>query len=448
MKRFLIIAAATALLFSCSKPAAVDGGSTPQSEQGDAGQTQVPKAPAPGDQDQSGGPVAQPGEAAAATPDPAAAGGDAATTVPDSSSPQAPSATTQPQRIVGEVVYTEGSVSVQRAGGSRQAIDIGDVVNRYDVIMTGPGSRAEVDLGAGRPGGASIKLAENTVFYFDTRELEDKSRKTLLQLLGGSIAVKVDKLASGSFNVAAEETVMGVRGTVFYVDTVPDGSVLLSCFEGSVAVQTDSAKALAQPGQAIARSSGTSLATSSPGVAALSSYRQSWQSQSFETFARQAMMLIDQYASILDKRRAAFDVAYTALLGQASTLEMWRGVRASGKTPRFTDWRDEKRAVAAVLFDCLEGLFLIERPYYKLQTMKTLHEQGMGVGSLKDGRTSASFFASFDAVNRGLPEQLAAVREALDLFSWAAAGSPLADFFGSKAERLGSGQLFLGDDEW
>ena len=55
--------------------------------------------------------------------------------------------------------------------------------------------------------------------------------------------------------------------------------------------------------------------------------------------------------------------------------------------------------------------------------------------------------SDLDAANRGLADKLAAVREALDLFSWAAADSPLGDFFGSKAERLGSGQLFLGD-EW
>jgi len=46
------------------------------------------------------------------------------------------------------------------------------------VLVTGPKSRAEVDLGSGSPGGASIKLAENTAFYFDTEELSEAQRKT------------------------------------------------------------------------------------------------------------------------------------------------------------------------------------------------------------------------------------------------------------------------------
>jgi hypothetical protein len=43
---------------------------------------------------------------------------------------------------------------------------------------------------------------------------------------------------------------------------------------------------------------------------------------------------------------------------------------------------------------------------------------------------------------------MAVVREALELFNWASAGSPLGEFFGSKASTLGSGGLLLGMDDW
>ena len=62
---------------------------------------------------------------------------------------------------------------------------------------------------------------------------------------------------------------------------------------------------------------------------------------------------------------------------------------------------------------------------------------------LKDGRQSAEFFNAFEPGNANLVLGMAKVREALLLFSWASAGSPLGDFFGAKAESLGTGSLFL-----
>jgi hypothetical protein len=62
---------------------------------------------------------------------------------------------------------------------------------------------------------------------------------------------------------------------------------------------------------------------------------------------------------------------------------------------------------------------------------------------MKDGRQSADFWKNFESGNTSLVLGLAKVREALLLFSWASAGSPLGDFFGAKAENLGTGSLFL-----
>jgi hypothetical protein len=75
--------------------------------------------------------------------------------------------------------------------------------------------------------------------------------------------------------------------------------------------------------------------------------------------------------------------------------------------------------------------------------LKTLHEAGTGSGTLKDGRTSAVYFSGFDASNANLALGMAGVREALLLFSWASAGSPLGEFLGAKAASLGTGSLFL-----
>ncbi len=447
MKRSLIFVISIALLFSCSGPEQKPGlGSNKTIDRQAAAQ---PQASAAAEAGQSSAGVAQ-AEAAAKTEtttqpkEKTAAATSSAETSPAGTSP----AGTSYAKAIGELVYAQGNVSVLRAGGKREAVDIGDAVRPFDILMTGQDSRAEIDIASGKTGGSSIKLAENTIFYFDTKELDEKSRKTAVQLLGGSIAVKVDRLAGGSFNVASDETVLGVRGTVFYVDSIADGSMLLSCFEGLLAVTTDNTKSFAEAGQAVSKMAGELPRTTQPGTQGLNDYRAAWNKDSMESYARLSLGLIDSYSAVLDNNKTAFDKACKAMLAREDILKTWRDARASGKLPRFTDYIAEKKAMAALLFDCLEGLFIIEKPYYKLVTMKAIHDKGIGKGQLKSGKTSTEYFGSFDASTQSLAVSMAKVREALDLFNWASAGSPLGEFFGSKADRLGSGQLFLGDNDF
>jgi hypothetical protein len=339
-------------------------------------------------------------------------------------------------------------VSVHRAGKSISLLDIGDVVYAYDVVMTGPASLAQVDLGSGRLGGAFLRLSENTAFYFDTKELSAEQRRTVMQLLSGSIAVKVEKLAGGSFSVASDTAVLGVRGTEFVVDTIPDGSILVSCVEGAVAIQSpEGQEATARPGRAVTgREAG--LETTTVAVSELARFRSGWRQDSFATFAGQAVQYSSGYAATLDAQRGAFDAALASLRSQEATLRIWREAKNTGKVPRFMDWTTEKKAVGGILFENLKALFTLERPYYRLIELKSLHESGTGVGLLKDGRSTAEFFSQFDTRYASLADGMASIREALLLFAWASAGSPLGDFFGAKAEGLGNGALFLDGDDW
>ncbi|OHD82391.1 MAG: hypothetical protein A3J97_09335, partial [Spirochaetes bacterium RIFOXYC1_FULL_54_7] len=368
--------------------------------------------------------------------------------LPTSQPTQAAVASQEKPRQVGEVVYTEGKVSVHRAGKTITALDIGDVVHAYDVVMTGPASLAQVDLGSGRPGGAFIRLSENTAFYFDTKELSVEQRRTVLQLLSGSIAVKVEKLAGGSFSAVSDTAVLGVRGTEFVIDTIPDGSILVSCVEGAVAIQgPEGQTATAQPGKAVTgREAG--LVTATVTVSELARFRSSWRQDSFASFADQAVRYSSGYATTLDTKRGAFDAALASLRSQEATLSLWREAKASGKAPRFSEWTTEKKALGGVLFESLKALFIMERPYYRLLELKSLHGRGTGVGTLQDDRSTTDFFNQFDARYGSLADGMANVREALLLFAWASAGSPLGDFFGAKAESLGSGALFLNGDNW
>lgn len=415
-----------------------------------AAEASAPDAGAPSDAAQAGRPApdaaadaAATGTATEATPgEPAATeGAGAAQATGSEPSRSAP-------RRLGELVFTEGAVTLHRAGSSPRRADIGDVVAAYDLIATGPGARAEVDIGSGAAGGATVKLTENTAFYFDTKELDDAARRTVLQLLSGAVAIKVDRLATGSFSVTTDSAVLGVRGTVFIVDTVPDGSMLVSCDTGAVSVRSDGAVTTAKPGGVVELTDAGGLRLLAVQPDALADYRGAWRDEAYKGFAKRALSYTSAYAKTLDGGAPTLAAAVSRLRAQQPALDAWRAARAAGRVPRFTDWTAEKKAVGAALFDCLKAAFAVERPYYRLLELEALHDAGVGVGALSDGRKSSSFFGSFGKDYTGLAQDLAAVREALALFSWAAAGSPLGDFFGAKAEALGTGAALFEDEDW
>jgi len=455
--RMQIITLAALSLALAAALAACGGGAPKDGTVPDAG-TSVP-ADTTGTQPGVSSPVAD-----ATTPAASAESGaqPAESTAPGVSSPTAPEAAAPTpaapvasaeaaaaaRRQIGEITMVEGKVTVHRAGGYPGPADIGDTIMAYDVLVTGPDGRAEVDLGSGTAGGAIVKLTKNTAFYFDTSALDDGSRRTVLQLLTGALAIKVDKLAGGSFSLAADTTVLGVRGTTFIVDTIPDGSILVTTTEGSVEVTDDSGgKETSSMGNAVILPVDGSIAT--VGVPAdASTFRKKWTEDAFAAFAAKALFYTSNYVAALEAERSAFDAAVMRLSSQEATFRTWRQARADGTVPRFTEYTEEKKAVAAVLFDCLKGLFTMERAFFRLQELKAYHDAGTGVGKLKDGRSSAEYFKAFDTATADLAGNLAYVREALGLFAWVSAGSPLGSFFGAKAGSLGTGSLFLGEEDW
>lgn len=351
-----------------------------------------------------------------------------------------------PRRKIGEIVFFDGTVTIARKGAMVKNVQIGDTVYTFDVVTTGPKSKLEIDLAAGTPGGGIIKLTENTSFYFDTKVLDNGARKTVIQLLAGAVQVKVDKLANGSFTIATDAAALGVRGTFFIVDTIPDGTMMVTCAEGVVAVKTeDGNQVRATAGSAVIVLDGTMVKKDMP-PESLIGFRNDWRKTMYDAFASKALNYTSMYAGIVDSQTAKLLAALQKLRSHQSILDMWTKDRVSGKEPRFTDYMTEKKAIASALFEVLTALFAIERPYYRLLELKTLHAGGIGTGVMKDGRSTTAYFGDFDTKTQAIVTAMAEARDALKLFAWAAAGSPLGNFFGAKAENLGTGNLFFDEE--
>ena len=411
-------------------------------------------------------PVSQaPGAPKAAAPAPAAPQAAAKPAQPKPATP-APAQPLPPARALGEIVYAEGEVSIRRGDKTLtgDAADIGGRVLAYDLLLTGAKSRAEVDLGSSASGGALVKVGERTAFYFDTQELDDGTRRSLIRLLSGSLALKVEKLGSGQLTVASSGAVLGVRGTTFAVDASPDGSLLVSCAEGRVACRgADGTEFIARPGTAVeavgspAASPGEGLALAPKPLPAerLSSYRASWLLDRDAALAAGGAPLAASLAAELSGARPALDAAYARLEAQAGALAAWEKLAAAGKTFRLTERIEERKAVAAALLGCLKALPSYERPFYRLADLASRRDALLsganGAPRELGGALPASspalpgLFAAFKAEREASELRLARIRRALFLFSSLSGDSPLGQFFGEKAEGLGSGGASLLD---
>ena len=129
-----------------------------------------------------------------------------------------------------EIMYALGDVQVSRAGAVEEGF-IGYVLDRGDVVTTGPDGTAVIAL----DDGTELKLRESTSLALDSLELD-----IAVSLNTGGLFSRVTRKVTGSFRVQTQSAVAGVRGTEFFVafgrtiDAQPD--VWLCVNEGSVDV--------------------------------------------------------------------------------------------------------------------------------------------------------------------------------------------------------------------
>ena len=123
------------------------------------------------------------------------------------------------QDKVGETVYLEGGVSLERNGKPLDPSEIqtGLAIENFDLVRTDADGLAEVSVDNPRTPAMTIKVSPHTQFSFELSKLGSRQQATV-GLVGGTVSLKVAKLTSSQdLNVALDNAVMGVRGTEFAV---------------------------------------------------------------------------------------------------------------------------------------------------------------------------------------------------------------------------------------
>ncbi len=309
-------------------------------------------------------------------------------------------------------------------------------------MITGPASRVELSLGSASSGKVVVKISENTSFYFDTRVGETGEAKTLIRVLAGSLAFKVDKLVgSSAFSVSYGGTVLGVRGTTFAVDLGLDGVSLVSCVEGAVVCS-------GPDGTAFTSRPGTAVAAGADGIPAprlippdkLQANRSAWLVTARQGVEQGGAELAVREAARLAKARPEFQAALAGLDSLAPSLAGWESILAAGRGLGPTERLEERKALATSLLVCLKALPAFELPYYRLSGLESLRKAGLVLGGSPSALSGLpGLMADFATRREGDEAGLGRIRRALYVFSALEADTPLGEFFGAKATSLGSG---------
>lgn len=320
---------------------------------------------------------------------------------------------------IGEIVYVEGTVDLTR-NGSRIAgePDFGSPVENYDLIAAGTDGLAEVSIDPATGIDALIKVNRNSSFYFELSAMGGGRRKAGVELLAGSVALSVKKLAGTAVEVRTANAVMGVRGTEFVVTTAPGGELLVTCSTGLVECRdTENNVLFAEPGQVVEQVPGASFRRIPVTVSSLEEFTRNWMAEKIEVFKSQALRAIESYGSRYARYSGEFRTQYARLMDHWTVISKWMAEEKAGTVGGTMEVMREKRALIGPMLEMRGTLFMFERIYYRLLELREYYDQGYGRGIMSNGQSSAAVFRQLDREHALLDSQMSMVRYITKLYA-------------------------------
>ncbi len=313
------------------------------------------------------------------------------------------------------ISYMEGTVDVSRNGRylNSQEIEIGLGIEEFDTIETGPDGYAEVQVNT-NAAGSLVKVQPDTSFYFTASESATGRRRTLFQMLKGSLSLKVNRLASReSYEVQTDNAVMAVRGTEFNVDMAADRSILVSVPEGRVETQSGRQKVFAQPGTVATIDSSARIGTVAVEPGDIELYREYWRQLRLDALKINARMSIQQYSRQWDSQIPRLRAAMREIESNSAIFRKWeRIMKGELELPPAGDAVRDKMTVSRGMIELRAALPLAERSYYTLTGLEDAYQQGLADGPFSSGnyRDAAHFYREFQKDKVDMKNTLAEIR--------------------------------------
>ena len=314
---------------------------------------------------------------------------------------------------IGSVTYLEGTVTMTRDGADVDDVAIGHDVQAFDSVRTGDDGQAEISIDAKQLPQMTIKVSPDTQFTVEVASTASGGTQSTVGILGGQIALKVAKLLpSQAVGVKTDYAAMGVRGTDFTVTAPETGDVLVTCDEGEVSVTDDQGQSLsAVPGTVVEKQAGATYRTLPVAAAGLQQFRAQWRDQRAQFLRANALQIIRANARLYRELSRQFNDLHAELNRNQAITRKWafedRGRRMGSRAEVLR----ERRTIGELLVRMRRVSFRLERVSFRLERLQALHDQGVGVGSLEDGTTTAVFFEQVRRERQDMARKLAVTRQ-------------------------------------
>jgi len=136
-----------------------------------------------------------------------------------------------------KITTLNGTAKSSVQGGTWSKIKTGQMLKGGDQVETGPNTKMEITL----PDGSLLRFAENTRFKIVAIDMDERSgtRNAKINIALGKTWANVNKglKIKPNIDVASDNAVAGVRGTVYRMNVEQDQSVLVRVYDGEVKVE-------------------------------------------------------------------------------------------------------------------------------------------------------------------------------------------------------------------
>jgi hypothetical protein len=324
--------------------------------------------------------------------------------------------------VVGKISYVDmaadaknrqaAMVTFYRTGSTKPMVDDeiieGMAVQNFDRIKTGANSWVKITINNPKIGieNTELTIRPNTDVSIDITSLK-KTAAGGVELLGGSVAMKVGVLTGTKLEVRTGSAIMGVRGTEFEVSMAATGDILVTTSEtqgAGVECATSLKTLFSRPGVVVKGSFADprqeDWSDFPVPVEQLDAYRSKWYTERIEAFRADPDRATAQFAQLYLTKRNQFYQAYVGLFGGSvpkkdspfykSHNDAFKGANVAGHHDLIQKWISEDLAgntgnrVAVLkelktVYPSLKDLRIItelfERAYLRLIQLDALYGQ-------------------------------------------------------------------------
>lgn len=281
----------------------------------------------------------------------------------------------------GVITYLEGTVSVSRGGSylPQAKIASGLTIQEFDTVETGRDGYLEIEIRSDDSvNGTLVRVKENTSYYFKV-DTQGKKKKTIFQMLAGTLGFKVKKLVGDdSVDVKSGTTTMGVRGTDFIVSSVADGSILVTCGEGRVSCIWEKNEEFAYPGQVCEKLPGEPIGRLAVEPQDLETFRDNWMGNRIQALSGNLAASMTYYTGQHDQYWPRFQKAYRKMADKKGILKKWNDLKSQGKTTSMGDAKRDEIELSGPMMEFRSILPLYESTFYTLDSLVSLYREGYG----------------------------------------------------------------------